>query len=54
MPNNKPLTLREQEDRTHARWVKLSTHWVYSLINYVAAFALIVLAIVIYLEPVSR
>lgn len=27
---------------------------VYSLINYVAAFALIVLTLVIYLEPVSR
>lgn len=31
-----------------------NSNFVYSLINYVAALALIALALVIYLEPVSR
>lgn len=49
--------LRTQQERDAAvrlQWEQRNTNWVYTLINYVAAFALIALALVIYLEPVSR
>lgn len=46
-------TQQERNDATRLQWERRNANWVYTLINYVAAFAIIVIIVVIYLEPVS-
>lgn len=47
-------TQHERDDAVRLQWERRNTNWVYTLINYVCAAALVVVTLIIYLEPVSR